>query len=93
MTAHTKGPWIVFETPNDPDFTHEISNVCCIYAGNGHSHPNARLIAAAPDLLEALESIAALENTEENEWDAVEVVIPEMCKIARATIAKARGEA
>lgn len=45
------------------------------------------------ELLAALNSIIALENTEENEWDAVERVIPEMCAIARAATAKVEGGA
>ena len=52
---------------------------------------NARLIAAAPCLLAALKAIADLEDTESNEWDAVERLIPEMCNLARAAIAKAEG--
>jgi hypothetical protein len=45
--------------------------------------------AGAPDLLEALKEIIALDQTEENEWDAVERVIPTMVQIAQAATAKA----
>jgi hypothetical protein len=34
----------------------------------------------------ALERISALEGTEDNEWDALEVVIPKMTEIARGTL-------
>ena len=37
-------------------------------------------------LREALEEIVKKENTEENEWDAVEVVIPAMCAIAKQAL-------
>lgn len=43
------------------------------------------------ELLDALTSILAMEGTEENEWDAVERVIPEICAKARSAIAKATG--
>ena len=54
---------------------------------------DARLIAASPDLLEALKAIVALEKTPDDVWDAVEVVMPKMCEIANAAIAKAEGKA
>ena len=48
-----------------------------------------RLQAVNADLLAALQAILELENTESNEWDGVERLIPEMCNIALAAIAKA----
>ncbi len=45
------------------------------------------------ELLDALKSIVEMEGTENNEWDGVERVIPEMCDIARAAIKKAEGAA
>ena len=45
------------------------------------------------ELVEALRQIIALDRTEENEWDAVERVIPIMVEIARAAIAKAGEQA
>ena len=50
---------------------------------------NARLIAAAPDLLEALEAIVASEDPGWEEWDGA----TSMFAVARAAIAKARGTA
>jgi len=49
-----------------------------------------RLHALNAELVEALESIVALRHTESNEWDAVERLIPDMCDIAKAAIAKAQ---
>ena len=43
-------------------------------------------------LIEALELIISLEGTEENERDAVEVIIPTMCEVARTALAKYRGD-
>lgn len=58
---HTPGPWIVEhgsydEQTNDypPVVTHEARNVCTVESYYGDDEDNARLIAAAPDLLEAL---------------------------------------
>lgn len=52
-----KDNWQIIETPNDIDFDFEISGICAIYRHNGvYSPRNARLISAAPELLEALQS-------------------------------------
>jgi hypothetical protein len=51
---------------------------------------NARLIAAAPDLLKALECIASFESKYATSSPAVTVAI--ITDIARVAIAKARGE-
>ncbi len=55
---------------------------------------NARLIAAAPDMLEALEAFVDGFDPDK-EYDATDtayVVFGEKAKIARSAIAKARGE-
>ena len=44
--------------------------------------------AALTAALEALKEIASMEGTESNEWDGVERVIPEMCAVAKAAIAR-----
>jgi hypothetical protein len=57
--------------------------------GKKEMHANARLIAAAPDLLEALERcLNFIENTESEMGDTLECGDK-----ARAAIAKAKGEA
>ena len=41
------------------------------------------------ELLDALKTIVEAEGAEQDEWDGVERVIPEMCKVAKGAIAKA----
>lgn len=55
--------------------------------GFGNGEANARLIAAAPELLAALQFAV---DTEQAGWEGEEE--PSWMKVARATIAKARGE-
>lgn len=49
------------------------------------------LRAELAELAEVLESIIAMENTESNELDGVERVIPEMCDTARTALSKYKG--
>jgi hypothetical protein len=87
MKTHTNGPWT-------------IGDDCCVYGNHGMIRPfvaqiaddyndgetqaNARLIAAAPDLLEAADD--ALADLEGYEFAA------ETIRKLRAAIAKATGE-
>jgi hypothetical protein len=97
VSAHTPGPWeiapqianegIWIERPNaksgEPD---EICHCTTATVPEGEATANARLIAAAPDLLTfAHNVIAALE---ENGADAN---LANMLADAKATIAKAEG--
>jgi hypothetical protein len=87
MSKHTPGPW-GWHTPA----TTAARYPCYVTAGNQYiaaiyhgddqreTHPNARLIAAAPELLEALQLITEVGNRAATE-------------IAHAAIAKATGEA
>lgn len=90
--AHTPGPWQLrtvdqsLGTIETADGKFIIANTCQLRANDYQSNhaerrANARLIAAAPDLLEALELIA---NTG---MDARQCMLT-----ARAAIAKATGE-
>ena len=59
MSAHTPGPWRVIEThllPHDGDHVADMSNGLMVVANAKLGAPlaDARLIAAAPKLLEAL---------------------------------------
>ena len=86
MSKHTPGPW-VFEM-------HQSSCTWYVQTPRGYADPticevatraNARLIAAAPELLEALEMIATfLDGQCDNGWEPQTV--------ARHAIATATGE-
>ena len=99
MSKFTPGPWHWDSDPIKGDpldrVRYQVTTVgktitkCYYSSQDEQAEWDARLIAAAPDLLEALEKIAALEDTEKNEWDAVERVLPEAIAIARAAIKKA----
>ena len=99
-TKHTPGPWVVEPENYDCDggtLVRTKGKICLanvwgvMFAKtpDDESLANARLIAAAPDLLEALEYLAgacelALDNDYPEGRDPVSV--------ARAAIAKAKGE-
>jgi hypothetical protein len=69
--SYTPGPWSVMPTPTDAQNTHKImydcvqerrriGAVCGVFAkDDGEATANARLIAAAPELLEALRHLVA----------------------------------
>jgi len=93
MTEHTPGPWVVHPTSIHPAVrsigTAEAGprRICTVGSTNGNPTDwhNARLIAAAPELLEALNTLPqSLASTDEDldKWVAK----------ARAAIAKATGE-
>ena len=84
--THTKGPWDLHATAGNHDFS--------IYGDDGKDialvrdfhEANARLIAAAPELLEALDALL---------WAAAEKTLKQKEEIweqARRAIAKANGE-
>ena len=93
---HTPGPWIAWrnscyweisaKNANPKKFSFDIGNVCSSAPGDrdgGLQEANARLIAAAPELLRALHHIVEM-NPE----------LPMgMIEAAEDAIAKARGEA
>ena len=96
---HTPGPWALANSwdtrrhagavvqTTETDYGTKGVPVAYIAKRMGEAPAaNAHLIAAAPDLLAALEIIAAY-------WDAGNFTRrPEICDCARAAIAKARGE-
>lgn len=105
---HTPGPWVADHTGDYADDPAKVVKICypdgqqrhlakvydCYLPGDGDGDANARLIAAAPDLLAALEDLVGLAaaamhdaNRDGGEYDdGVELAA------ARAAIAKARGE-
>lgn len=98
-SKHTPGPWVVHDHPTDPfQYGHHVTTadgltVCGVTYQLMTSTPygaeestrvaNARLIAAAPELLEALEGFVSC-------WDACNSPL-EFVSRARAAIAKVTG--
>lgn len=104
MTEHTPGPWaattrqgswdrVVFQASN-PN-----TEICQMFHDgtdeNLTGEANARLIAAAPDLLEALEAHRAWSYAEEHNlgtFEAKSVLCAHANSLTLAALAKARGE-
>lgn len=89
MAKHTKGPWkatrvgaFSYEIITDLPFGHTNYGVI---VSEVRSQENARLIAAAPELLDALETLFDITPFPTNAKDA------EMRMNIRALIAKAKG--
>lgn len=86
--AHTPGPWHV--SPTDWEDCHagiyseEANSYLAVIVGTPCSEGDTRLIAAAPELLAALEWAVETADTEQYEAD--------WYAAARVAIAKARGE-
>ena len=96
MSKHTPGPWVVGELNKGPvagtvpvhtaDYMESYRSgqlVCSVYGTAAFSYANARLIAAAPELLEALDDIIGMAQA----GRMVHVI-----NRAKAAIAKAKGE-
>lgn len=98
---HTKGPWkadrVFIENAPDRMIVHVAKwggpNIadCGTFAGDGDNIDNARLIAAAPELLEAckvaLEHAQLLGSGQQSPYSNAEI-----CEITGAAIAKAEGK-
>lgn len=76
--THTPGPW----AHTDYGSIKDANNATVAEVLPGGRTADARLIAAAPDLLAALEEVVSLSDRDHAAWDR-----------ARAAIAKAKGEA
>ncbi len=104
MSKHTSGPWTWEYSndtgPNDDYFIEffEIRSQDGIKIAEVAEQEDARLIAAAPDLLEALESVWLwMENQADGQSKGGHatfdlLMLREQRDIARAAIAKATGE-
>jgi len=91
MTQHTPGPWHVGVKQAEKiiyDASGWAVANATVYHGENDAKANARLIAAAPDLLEALKTLQSMASTFPNELhkDHPDVVA------ARAAIARATGD-
>lgn len=93
--AHTPGPWLIIpggdewsqgriatiEPKPETMISENYWTVAEVNNRRDEREANARLISAAPDLLEALEAVVSVADRATTEFD-----------LARAAIAKARGE-
>ena len=91
MSKPTPGPWVV-DTESPPrvlacDSRQTIVAVVQGARSNPGAMADARLIAAAPDLLHALKELLAVLHEGDPVWQAADA----HCKLARAVIAKAEG--
>lgn len=98
MSAHAPGPWIQKIDENNPDHRlvlaageHAGLDVASVRPWMTHGEANARLIAAAPELLAALE---ARESACADRGDHHRPLPTQhdARRLARAAIAKARGK-
>ncbi len=103
MIGHTPGPWILETVQTSVGWCHKIGpfpwkngkeNHACVYDDYASGHngtpeliANARLIAASPELLEALE--ASLDYIERLTYGGTDGLA--LIDKARAAIAKAKG--
>jgi len=101
MSKHTPGPWAVFRRDGYSTYIHAINEggeintfqvASChsatsrkYFPTRGEAEANARLIAAAPDLLEALQALSAYFGTDTDNG------LDELLTQARAAITKAEA--
>jgi hypothetical protein len=83
---HTPGPWINLSNliVYDSDDGGPFRSICQMNENNNEA--NARLVAAAPELLDALDQLVDLM------WFGSREELEEIEKYARAVLAKSRGE-
>ena len=98
MNKHTPGPWIHTE---DDDNYHAVTAGCGYHVNSDDdgfeiagciSKANAMLIAAAPDLLEALEELKCELILSDVDMDYIESHFRKALNKAHVAIARARGE-
>ncbi len=83
MSKHTAGPWVV-----EDDASRYADSKGCYYIRDAVGHvgrtqargeeknlANARLMAAAPDLLEALKEVLAISDRKHDAWDKAHAAI------------------
>ena len=82
MAEHTPGPWqVIYPGIYDVENAYPIAVLSRKLRDGPEIDANARLIAAAPDLLEVLEDLVYQLAGHEPQWED-----------ARAAVAKAKGE-
>lgn len=88
QTKHTEGPWKPYATRNDLALvTSETGLICCGITGwrTGEDRANARLIAAAPDMLKTLQKVAKLLKSLDQNLDSVLRHVATAVKAAEST--------
>lgn len=103
MSGHTKGPWKARVNPDGGRLSVEGADGTAVVAGCGccdspwtdkaHAEANARLIAAAPDLLAACKALLQFEDAEIGESGGELEDSMRAVAMIRAAIAKAEGGA
>lgn len=94
MSKHTPGPWghKTWDVNKDGEFNYTVEkddkSICEIVGTGEQAEANARLIAAAPELLEALKVCSAELFAQCADHPRAMLFVKE----ARAAIAKAEGE-
>ena len=101
MSAHTPGPWAVCVWPKNDYWTagrtvystvegSRVADTACL-RNDSQAFADARLIAAAPDLLEALQFLMdeACKSVEYSDWPELQQYVSDSAN----AIAKATGEA
>lgn len=102
MSKHTPGPWFHHGPSGSQHTAGGFINstkerngsplVCSVYGNDEQPHQaNSNLIAAAPDLLEALEGMMQVYGGG-TPWNPLTSTELELHDLARKAIAKARGE-
>ena len=85
---HTPGPWKICPNtkPDRPDIVADCGLICSLEYGQREQEgeANARLIAAAPDLLGALRYIAGLDTSQDASPAQCSAVLVAMNAIAKA---------
>ena len=96
VSGHTPGPWS-FDGPSDNHivWSDPDNRICFMAHSNGidpeRDTANARLIAAAPELLDALQAIVAMQALRSSDATGTHLSLSVLCETARAAIAKAEG--
>lgn len=85
MSKHTPGPWVIINHQIGGADGKEVGNAFAPGRPAVEQEANARLIAAAPDLLEALESILLIKPT------PAQTLNWELYEAAQTAISKAKG--
>ena len=103
MSKHTPGPWKVSHETDISGIENDPANGCVgavdvahVYLRTvpGRTEANARLIAAAPELLEALSAFLRAPSVGSNGPGSSTIVVQDFnLRAARAAIAKATGGA